>query len=236
MPFKLTEYDDAFSRFTWEVVNGLAMARSPMLTQIGPPVWDSTTVGSRVQSRDGVELDLPGTQVGFEFTTEVATVRSGNVGAYAQQLDAAAEQLERNLVKHIFATLGKVTEATGNVVSAAGRPTFEALYDRHCSTRLSLSPQASESRSKMPSCSPQRAESLQQRCVPWMGSSARTFSCATRGGDWPFAIGSWPRGRSSTTVRSASSSRRYEVSRFPWRQCHARASYAIRPRAAPLSD
>jgi hypothetical protein len=127
--FALPEYDDAFTRFTWEVVDALARARNPLLAELGAPVRDSTTVASRVQSRDGVDLDLPGTTIAVEFTTEVAAVRAGDAEAYAQQLDAAAEQLERSLMEHLFDTMRKLTAATGMVTDATGRPTFEAIYE-----------------------------------------------------------------------------------------------------------
>lgn len=129
MPFALPEYDQAFLEFTHGVVDALATVRDPLLSRMGPAVADSTTVASRVRSRDGVDVDLPPTKVGFEFETDFAAVLNADVEAYAQQVDRAAEQLARVMVQHVVASLRTLTEATGMVVDAAGRPTFEALYE-----------------------------------------------------------------------------------------------------------
>jgi hypothetical protein len=127
--FGLPEYDQTFTRLTQELVDALAIARSPLLSQMGPPVRTSSTVGSRVRARDGVDVDLPGTEMRFQITTEAKAVLAADVEAYAQQIDAAAEQIERAMVKHLFSTMQDLTAATGNVVDAAGRPAFEALYE-----------------------------------------------------------------------------------------------------------
>lgn len=129
LPFRLDEYDQAFTTFTWEVVQAVAIARSPLLAQMGPPERSGTTVGSRIEALDGTSVDLPGAQLGFEFTTDLAAVRDGDASAYVTQVDLAADALKDAMLKHVFETLGKVTEATGNVVSAAGKPPFEAIYE-----------------------------------------------------------------------------------------------------------
>jgi hypothetical protein len=129
MPFALREYDEAFLQFTHRIVNGLATVRDPVLSQMGPPVADSTTVASRVRGRDGVDVDLPPAKVGFEFTTDFEAVRRGDVESYAQQVDEAAEHVTREMLQLIFGSLDAVTSATGMVVDAAGRPTFEAVYE-----------------------------------------------------------------------------------------------------------
>src|SRR5690349_16808507 len=129
MPFALPEYDVAFARFIGDVVRELARARDPLLAMVR---FEETSMalGTRIQDREGADVDLPGTTTEFEMSTGVADVRNGNLEPLTVQADRAADEYARQLVKHFVSTMDKVTEATGNVVDAGGKPmTFDKFYE-----------------------------------------------------------------------------------------------------------
>ena len=128
MPFELPEYENAFVEFLHEVVNDVARAGDPILSQIRVEK-QGTTAASRIRSQDGVDLDLPERKVGFSLTTSLDDVRSANFGEFAAHVDEAAETLRGELAKGFFDTMSSVTKATGNVVDAGGTLTYETIYE-----------------------------------------------------------------------------------------------------------
>src|SRR5687768_2382628 len=88
-----------------------------------------TTVGSRVRSREGLDLELEPAKVGFELSSDVLAIRGCDVAAFAESVDAAAEELTKALMQMWATTMSAVTDATGNVVDAGGSFSFEAFYE-----------------------------------------------------------------------------------------------------------
>jgi hypothetical protein len=76
-----------------------------------------------------MDVDLEPDKVGFEMSTSVAAVRAADYDEFYAQVDQAAEMLASDLMKVWVGTMDKVTEATGNVVDAGGKLTFEVLYE-----------------------------------------------------------------------------------------------------------
>ena len=128
MPFKLPEYDKAFKGFVHQTVHSLARARSPLLADMAVEEGGSTA-SSVVDSLDGAQLDLPSESIQFGISMETEAVRSGDFDPLYVELDSAAEELGRGLVGLFVKTMDKVTESTGNVVTADGKFTFEAFYE-----------------------------------------------------------------------------------------------------------
>src|SRR5690349_18977638 len=122
MPFALPEYDQAFARFVADSLRELARARDPLLERI--QFQPATTLGSRIQDREGVDVELAPVETSQEMTTPVAAVRDGDISAFVADIDRAAGEYAEQLARHLFGTLDKVTEATGNVFNAEGRSFF----------------------------------------------------------------------------------------------------------------
>lgn len=128
MPFALNEYGEAFGVFVGEVVRDLARSRDPVLREMTFEAVPST-VGSRVQSREGLNVELEPTKVGFEISLSDEQIGHFDRSALVLQLDQAADGYAKGLMKMWVETMGKVTEATGNVIDAGGNFTFETFYE-----------------------------------------------------------------------------------------------------------
>ena len=128
VPFALPEYEFSFIEFLHETVYELARAGDPMLSQMAVEK-QSSTVASRIQSRQGMDVDLPERKVGFEITTSLTAVRSADYDTFVVEVDRAAEKLRESLASGFIQDIGTITQATGNSVDAGGELTFETLYD-----------------------------------------------------------------------------------------------------------
>jgi hypothetical protein len=128
VPFALPEYDSAFTLFVSDLVRDMARSRDPVLGAMSfePAV---TTAATRIQDRQGVDVDLPSVLTGWAFSYQPDDVRGGNLDAFAVVVDQAADDLAEQLVKQWVATMDTVTTATGNVVDAGGKLTFEKLLE-----------------------------------------------------------------------------------------------------------
>jgi hypothetical protein len=126
--FELPEYDRAFAEFIFEVANALAIAAAPLLGQI-PRVSAPGGGSSVVDARDFDQLDLPAQAVGFGVTIDLRAVRDGDFEPLVVGLSEGSDELASELMKMVIATVTRVTEATGNVVTSSGGVTFEAFYE-----------------------------------------------------------------------------------------------------------
>jgi hypothetical protein len=127
-PFELPEYDRAFAEFVFEVAHALVMANSPLLRQI-PRESVPGTASSVVDARDFEQLDLPAQSVGFGVTVDLHAVRDGDFEPLIVSLNEGSDELARDMMKLLFGTMERVTEATGNVVKGSGEITFETIYE-----------------------------------------------------------------------------------------------------------
>ena len=129
MPFALHEYDAAFGRFFSQTMRVLAQASSPLLGQM-PFVEMPGTVGSRVRDRQGMDIVLDPGKTSTEVTSDLKAVRDADYEQLYQAMFESADAMAEQLVGYFVESIGKVTEGTGNVVDAGGRPFgFEVLYE-----------------------------------------------------------------------------------------------------------
>jgi hypothetical protein len=126
--FELPEYDRAFAEFIFEVANSLAIAVAPLLGEIRR-VSAPGAGSSVVDARDFDQLDLPSQPVGFGVTIELRAVRDGDFEPLVVGLSEGSDELASELMKLVIATVSRVTEATGNVVTSSDGMTFEAFYE-----------------------------------------------------------------------------------------------------------
>jgi hypothetical protein len=137
IPFELPEYDKAFAEFIYETANALVLANSPLLREI-PRMSSPGTGSSVVDARDFEQIDLPEQAVGFGLTFDLASVRNGDFEPLIIGLNDGSDELARSLMEMVVGTVGRVTEATGNVVATRGEITFEAIYKALDSMEWSL--------------------------------------------------------------------------------------------------
>jgi hypothetical protein len=129
MPFALNEYDAAFARFFSQTMRVLAQAHSPLLAQMRF-VEMSGTVGSRVRNRQGMDIVLDPGETSTEVTSDLDAVRSGDYEQLYKAMFESADAMAEQLVGYFVETIGKVTEGTGNVIDAGGRPFgFDVFYE-----------------------------------------------------------------------------------------------------------
>ena len=86
MPFALYEYEDAFSRFFGQTVRALARARSPLLSEMQVREV-SGTLGTRVRSREGMDVELEPAGIEMDVTADLNAVRAGDLTPLQVQLD-----------------------------------------------------------------------------------------------------------------------------------------------------
>jgi len=89
----------------------------------------TSTVGSQVGSRDGMEIDIAPQRMGYEFSLTEDAIRETDVTSLVTVLDEAAEDYARQLTQALLQTANAVTRATGNVVHAGDEHlSFEHIY------------------------------------------------------------------------------------------------------------
>jgi hypothetical protein len=168
--FELPEYDRAFAEFIFEVANALAIAAAPLLGQIRR-VSAPGAGSSVVDARDFEQLDLPSQPVGFGVTFELRAVRDGDFEPLVVGLSEGSDELASGLMKMVIATVSRVTEATGNVVTSSDGMTFEAFYEALDGMEWSLTEDDElslptllmhpDTVEKLPNLTPQQEEALE---------------------------------------------------------------------------
>ena len=168
--FELPEYDRAFAEFIFEVANALAIAAAPLLGQIRR-VSAPGAGSSVVDARDFEQLDLPSQLVGFGVTIGLRAVRDGDFEPLVVGLSEGSDELASGLMKMVIATVSRVTEATGNVVTSSDGMTFEAFYEALDGMEWSLTEDDElslptllmhpDTVEKLPNLTPQQEEALE---------------------------------------------------------------------------
>jgi hypothetical protein len=128
MPFEVPEYDSAFRTFFGEAIHEVAIARDSLISEI-PFEQSPGALGSVIQDQDGNDVDLVAGSISTEFSMSRNSAIRGDVEALLLLIDSLSEQLAKGLVESLFGSLNTVTEATGNVVDASGKPTIEAIIE-----------------------------------------------------------------------------------------------------------
>jgi len=159
--FALYEYDAAYRLFFGETVRTLARARSPLLAQM-QFTEISGTIGSRVRTREGMDVVLEPGKTSAEVSNDLTAIRAGDYEQLYVELDQAADAMAEGLVGFFVETMDKVTEGTGNVVDAGGQKlSFELIYETLDRIELSID---EDGELVMPSLvmHPDQAEKLQE--------------------------------------------------------------------------
>jgi hypothetical protein len=128
VPFDVPEYESAFQTFFGEAIHEVAVARDPLISEI-PFEQSPGALGSVIQDQHGNDVDLVADSVSTEFSMSRDSAIQGDVEALLLLADSLSEDLAKGLAESIFGSLNTVTEATGNVIDAAGKPTYEAIIE-----------------------------------------------------------------------------------------------------------
>lgn len=128
MAFALGEYELAFQRFFSDAVHALLGAHEPLLADME---WETSpgATASVIQDQRGADVDLLQDPIRAETMTRRAPIRQGDFVELWLAIDDVARQIGRGTVKGLLGTLDTVTSATGNVVDAKGKVTFDAMLE-----------------------------------------------------------------------------------------------------------
>jgi hypothetical protein len=126
--FKLIEYARAEQAFIGATIEALARASDPVLGQI------TVEPGSRMQTtqittESGEVVEQQPLQIRTKLTQAPQDIINGNLHDLFVSLDQAAEEWAKQLAEHFYSSLGRIAEATGNVVDAKDRPFFDSVYE-----------------------------------------------------------------------------------------------------------
>lgn len=120
--FRLPEYESAWQEFMSDSIHELARAKDPILAQI-PTVTQEVIPQAKYTSEGGGEpLLIDPMQVAMTFEFSVGDAIVGDfTGVYAA-LDTAADQYVEQIMPAVFDHIRQLSESTGNVVDAGGKP------------------------------------------------------------------------------------------------------------------
>ena len=170
--FELPEYDQAFTDFFREAADAVARALDPLLSQIR--VQEVEHVGTSRVSGEERTVELPPVEAKLELSFEAEDLIEGRVSGILAVIHDAADQHVRQVMPHIFESIGRITDATGNKIDAGGRPfspelLLEALEKIEWSfdedgepimPTLVMSPDMAEKVSQLPPLTPEQEQAF----------------------------------------------------------------------------
>jgi hypothetical protein len=86
-------------------------------------------LGSVIQDQDGNDVDLVPDAISTEFSMSRNAAIKADVETLLLLADSLSEGVAKGLAESLFGSLNTVTEATGNVVDAKGKSTYEAIIE-----------------------------------------------------------------------------------------------------------
>ena len=121
VPFALYEYDDAFARWFSDTIR---VVGAGVQSSVGADALRGIARHGRLRVRDrqGLDVSLDESKITTDVTSDLNAVRSGDYEQLYEAMYKSADSLAEQLVGHFVQTIGKVTEGTGNVTDAGGRP------------------------------------------------------------------------------------------------------------------
>jgi hypothetical protein len=131
--FGLAEYDTATVLFTGRTINELMRRNDPILAQIRRHEVEDIP-NSQVTTASGEVVETAPILCQMEFSMTMSEAISGNLESFTESLFSAAESGLQSLMPQIFAAVGQVCEATGNVIDAAGQPFTHDIFCRMLET------------------------------------------------------------------------------------------------------
>lgn len=128
--FKLIEYAVAERRFIGRTLDALARARDPLLARVQVE-RTSRMPRTQITTDSGEVIEQEPVEIRTKLTQSPEDIIDGKLEALLVSLDQAAEEYSEQFGRHFYGQLSRITEATGNVVDAAGRPFFDSLYEMY---------------------------------------------------------------------------------------------------------
>ena len=86
---------------------------------------------TQITTDSGEVVEQQPVEIRTKLTQSPQDIIDGEFGDLLISLDQAAEEYSEQFGKHFYEQLSQITEATGNVVNAAGRPFFDSLYEMY---------------------------------------------------------------------------------------------------------
>lgn len=128
--FRLIEYAVAERAFIGGTLDALARANDPLLARI--QVERTTRVPrTQITTDSGEVVEQQPVEIRTKLTQTPQDIIDGKLDDLLASLDQAAEEYAEQFGKHFYEQLSHITEATGNVVDASGRPFFDSLYEMY---------------------------------------------------------------------------------------------------------
>jgi hypothetical protein len=161
MTFKLSEYAKAEQLFIGRALDALSRSRGGLLELIRSEPT-SRPGGSRITTDSGETVDFEPGEIASEMSLQCDDIAAGNVGALIATVDHAAEHHHAEMTRWVLGNLERLTEATGNVTDASGKPLFDAVYEMFDKIELTFEEDGSISKGFAWVMHPDTAEKMQQ--------------------------------------------------------------------------
>jgi hypothetical protein len=125
--FSLPEYERAQFEFFHAAVQSLMKTKDPIYAQIQEGDASETIPTTQNTMPSGKMVQTQPLILESRVTFQWDDIRSCNLNALAEQVDAIAEERIKAVMRHFFDTFGRTCEAAGTATDLAGAPlTFEA--------------------------------------------------------------------------------------------------------------
>ncbi len=124
---QLREYDAAWGAFQGAVVEGFAQL-DPLLSRV--PVVSRPYAAVSRMTHNGEPIDEPTHETESTFEVRFEDIRSSNLDVFTERLYEMSTRFIEAMAQHVYASMSRITSATGQVVSGEARPTtWDALID-----------------------------------------------------------------------------------------------------------
>lgn len=125
--FTLPEYNTAAVLFMGKTINDLMRRKDQVLSQIrSHDVADIPK--TQVTTASGEVVETAPILCQMEFSMALSDSVAGNLEGFATSLNAAAESGLQSLMPQIYASIGQVCAATGNIIDATGQTFSHELF------------------------------------------------------------------------------------------------------------
>jgi hypothetical protein len=124
---QLREYDAAWGAFQGAVLEGFAQL-DPLLSRV--PVVSRPYAAVSRMTHNGKPIDEPTKETESTFQIQVEDIRSSNIDVFTERLYEMSTRFIEAMAQQLYASMSRITSATGQVVSGEGQPSaWDALID-----------------------------------------------------------------------------------------------------------
>ncbi len=162
----LPEYQRAEARFVHEAIHALAASKDGIFGRILSERVERVGT-TQITTEDGTVVEQPPTEVRSTFTIPTEDIVYGRLDVLLTGIDAAAEDLLRTVMPQFFDYIGRVSEATGTVVSGDGRSWYESLYEMLEKVEMRFNEDGTVEGDYTIVVHPDTADSLQREMESW---------------------------------------------------------------------